>query len=473
MNTFQYQIGKEEGYVSNVLKPSTKYGLLSFEIDNQQSVVVKSKQLFCLMLDVSGSMSDIVSDNRTKMDLLKLTITNMLYHFAEKCENIYIQINTFDSEIYNVCEPTLVNSESIDGLVEKIKKIRPQNSTNIGLAIKTLNENMKDPKQKWNLEIEEKNCIGILLTDGEPTDGFTKVEKLVSMVTLEQSQHFIALGNRHNADLMQKMGNKNRFTNHWFINELEMTGSVYGEIIFNELNRRYEDCVIEVQNGMIYDYYNGCFVEKLEIGNLYNESKKNYHLQIIDSENLNITFRGKHLYDGHDATVIAYPSTTTLMTAKQYFRLGVQNLMYLVRNEPAQLSIFNGRHYLNNDFRVADDFNLLKTKIITLNSSIKTFMEENELLDDEFMKELLKDLNVMKNVQGNANQYMYLTARENAQGRETSYNMNSQFDEDAETIVNGSSPPSLERTSAGVYATPGRLNMMREVSDTSRTQNIY
>ena len=65
-------------------------------------------------------------------------------------------------------------------------------------------------------------------------------------------------------------------------------------------------------------------------------------------------------------------------------------------------------------------------------------MEENDLKDDEFMKELLKDLNVMKNVQGNANQYMYLTARENAQGRETSYNMNSQFDEDAETIVNTS-----------------------------------
>ena len=52
------------------------------------------------------------------------------------------------------------------------------------------------------------------------------------MVTSEQSQHFIALGDRHNADLMQKMGNKNRFTSHWFINELEMTGSVYGEIIF-------------------------------------------------------------------------------------------------------------------------------------------------------------------------------------------------------------------------------------------------
>ena len=147
--------------------------------------------------------------------------------------------------------------------------------------------------------------------------------------------------------------------------------------------------------------------------------------------------------------------------------------MYLIRNEPPQISIFNGRHYLNNDFKVADDFNLLKTKIITLKIAVTCFMEENDLKDDEFMKELLKDLNVMKNVQGNANQYMYLTARENAQGRETSYNMNSQFDEDAETIVTGSSPPSLERASAGVYATPGRLTMMREVSDTSRTQRLY
>jgi hypothetical protein len=196
-------------------------------------------------------------------------------------------------------------------------------------------------------------------------------------------------------------------------------------------------------------------------------------LQIENEDDLNITFRGKHLYDGEVATVLAYPSSTTLMTAKQYFRLGVQNLMYLIRNEPAQVSIFNGRHYLNNDFNVNEDLNLLKTKIITLKIAITCFMEENDLKYDEFMKELLKDLNVMKNVQGNANQYMYLTARENTQGRETSYNMNSQFDEDAETIVNSLNPPSLERASAGVYATPGRLTMMREVSDTSRTQPLF
>ena len=61
MKSFQYQIGKEEGYVSNVLKPSTKYGLLSFEIDNQQSRV--------------SSLTEKVTEAATALDRREAALT--------------------------------------------------------------------------------------------------------------------------------------------------------------------------------------------------------------------------------------------------------------------------------------------------------------------------------------------------------------------------------------------------------------
>jgi hypothetical protein len=60
----------------------------------------------------------------------------------------------------------------------------------------------------------------------------------------------------------------------------------------------------------------------------------------------------------------------------------------------------------------------------------------------------------------------YATAREESQGNQTVYNTVSdmQDNSDDDTMLNSLRPPKLRREPTSAYATPGRLNIMRELS---------
>ena len=158
----------------------------------------------------------------------------MIHYFAENCNNIYIDIKGFDDRIHNYIESTLITKTNMDDLLNKLHSMRPMNSTNIELALNTLKSNIESGDQTMR-------HVCILLTDGHPTCGSMDPTELVENVMKNKDYHFIAIGNDHNAKLMNKLGNVDPKTNNWFINEIEHTGNVYGEIIFNETNMLYEN----------------------------------------------------------------------------------------------------------------------------------------------------------------------------------------------------------------------------------------
>ena len=72
---------------------SKKYGLLSLE--TCEKIDTNTPILFSFMIDVSGSMSDIVQGNRTKIHLLKHTLQNMVHYFAQY-NHIYMEVDGFE-----------------------------------------------------------------------------------------------------------------------------------------------------------------------------------------------------------------------------------------------------------------------------------------------------------------------------------------------------------------------------------------
>ena len=211
--------GKQLPIVDNNIEDTSNYGVLSLEMSDIQ--INDAPILFHIMLDVSGSMSDIVSHNRTKMQLLKHTIENMIHYFAENTENVYICVKGFDNNIHDYIEPSLVSKSNIDILLNKISKIRPMQSTNIGLALETLQSDMTSDVN------EDKYNVAILLTDGHPTSGIMDINELMNIVLRDKTYHFIALGNEHNGNLMNALGHYHSETRNWFINEIEHTGNVW------------------------------------------------------------------------------------------------------------------------------------------------------------------------------------------------------------------------------------------------------
>ena len=441
-----------------------KYGVLSLE--TKASSPSSTSMLFSFMIDVSGSMSDIVSKGRSKIQLLRHTLQNMVLHFAHKRENVYIEINGFDNHIHHYVERICVSKENVNDIISKIHAIHPMNSTDIGLALNTMNENLDIEHES----IECYNKVGILITDGEPTCGITNVSELVNFASPKYINHFIALGKDHNSRLMSSLGKKYTTCCDWFIDDIEFTGNVYGEILFNETNRVLDKCVITVNNGTIYDFKKGCFESSLEIGNLSSEAKKEYHILAENMENVSIVLNGTNVVTRETYTMNSSKETpeidNNISLLKQYYRLCVQKFLYDIRSNldnknerlvfrrdcftfglPPPLHEFD-----NNQIDCADD----------LKNNLQKFMGQHHIENDEMLQGLVNDLTLVKEMNNNImDPFTYLCARENTQGRQLAFDSGSQtIDLDEGNL----GPPLLTRARTSAYTSPGRTQLMREMS---------
>jgi hypothetical protein len=470
---------------------SKQYGSMNFAIGELESRI-NEPMLFHIYVDVSASMMDIVSKQQTKMTLVKHTIVNILHHFADNPKNVYVQLKGFDDRIHNFIAPVLVSNDNINDLLKLVERLRPMNSTDISLVLNELNKDVDTDYFK----IPKHNRIGIVLTDGEPTSGICNVDDLVDIVRDSCSYHFIALGNEHNDNLMYKLGHKNCYTSNWFIDDIEHTGNVYGEIVFNELHRVYYDNVIHVTGGKVYDYTKGEFCDKMELGTLSEETDKHFHLLIEDESIFEISISGKLLDNKTnylEKTRPCSPPTDgeNIKITKQFLRLCVQKLMFETREEKNTYPEENYIHLgglgglgglglfppypppppprkkqkiydLKEEEEKDKDVNeSLKDKVYTFYEFITNFIKTRGLEQDDFMIELLKDINVMKNGLDDRHVLKYVSAREDSQGRQRAFNTASQYEDDNSGLID-MDPFGRQPTSA--YKTPRRCDLMREIS---------
>lgn len=245
---------------------------------------------FLFNIDESGSMSELCKDGKTKMDHIQFTMNQMLLYFAENPEaTIYVHVNAFSDNVRTVIETTQVTTQNVNDIIERIKKIRPQNSTNLELALKTANQTMNDYLQTRSSNNQSSpRMIHVLLTDGHPTMGDSSESSLASLVYDNFSNIFIAFGLDHNPSLMNKLGNAGKNTTNYLVSKLELIGHVYGEIVHNHLFKVLDNVVLDVVDGegAIYDWYSNEWKTTLHVSPLTNESKRYYY---IKSKNPNET----------------------------------------------------------------------------------------------------------------------------------------------------------------------------------------
>lgn len=460
------------------------YGVLSFNVPSHETTTLPI--FYDIMVDVSGSMSDKLCDGRTKMQLIIHTLTNILHHFAENTQNSHIQITGFDDSIHSYIKRTVVTPDNVESLISKLSTMRPMNMTNIELALQTIADcvNTNEPPCKQQTVI--------FLTDGDATVGEHDPAKLSELIPNSVSFHSIALGKYHNSDIMYALGHRTPYTSNWFINELEHTGNVYGEIIFNETHRVLNSVVIRVNNGRIFNYSSGEFETSIHIGNLSSEMNKQYHIMSDTPSDCNVciqgidTVNGTHTeYNAIDMSSVIQSSSihndcdelNTHFIKKQYMRFGVQKLMADLRlcsqlsdNRPrVAISIFDNYKQLLPDVKDNCDelrkaFNQRAKK---LRDSIIKYMDSNDLKEDSLLYGLVDDLNVIINTLTNNLNLKYAVAREESQGRQTAFNTVSEMQDniDDDDSLLDIRPPRLRREPTSAYATPGRLDLMREMSN--------
>jgi hypothetical protein len=180
------------------------FGILKLNASSSPLTIDNHDIIF--MVDRSGSMSDMCSDGRSKMQHICHTLTNMINYIKNnKSINAYITINAFDDIIYNVVERCQITDDNSYSILCKIPKLYPKNSTNIELALNNINETAINIKQLY----PNNQITSIFMTDGEVSTGKNDPEFLSEIVDKSIANYFIGFGIDHDSVLLNQLGNLN------------------------------------------------------------------------------------------------------------------------------------------------------------------------------------------------------------------------------------------------------------------------
>jgi hypothetical protein len=185
--------------------------------------------------------------------------------------------------------------------------------------------------------------VHIFLTDGNPTIGDCSESSLTSLVDDTFSNVFIAFGLDHNAILMNKFGNVGKNTTNYLVSELEFIGFVYGEIVHNHLFKVLDNTVLEIEEGLIYDWISNEWKTNLNISALSSESKKFYYVKSTDPYETRIKisgrpidrFAGEYFEEYVDKLPDLIETSSTIVDVdltKHILRLCTQRLLYEARS---------------------------------------------------------------------------------------------------------------------------------------------
>jgi len=254
---------------------SYEFGTLNLKLSETETTQEPISILF--MVDYSASMSDVCRDGRTKIVHLKHTLCRIIEEINNKKMKIYISVVAFDDNIHEIFDFVLVDDDNIKELIEKIEELKTRSSTNIEKALKEVDERIKREKRK---------CFNIFMTDGEVNGGEQDPNILSKLVNKNIQNIFIGFGETHDSHLLRVLSKTSQNNDYRFIDKLENSGLVYGEVLHNILYSVIEKPLITITNGEIYDWNTNKWETELNIPNLVSGTEKVFHVRTKTPENI-------------------------------------------------------------------------------------------------------------------------------------------------------------------------------------------
>ena len=225
------------------LKGDVNFGILDLKAFS--SLLTQEILEFVFQLDRSGSMTDMCSDGRIKMQHIIHTMSNIVTYFRENpALNVFITVEAFDDKLYSIVKRTNVTEENYREIIKKIENLTPKGSTDIGIALNRVSEITSELRTKF----PDHKINHIFMTDGQITQGETNHDKLSALVDPEITNAFIGFGIDHDASLLIDLS-AGVNSNYYFIDKLENAGLVYGEILHSIVYRFLTDVVINISEG--------------------------------------------------------------------------------------------------------------------------------------------------------------------------------------------------------------------------------
>lgn len=457
----QTSIQFENAFISNdfinvddLANSNVKFGVLHLKINKTEPIVKKRHIVFSV--DCSGSMSDITDDGRSKMDHSNHTLMNMIIYFANHPELLVsISVFAFDGSIYKIIENTEITQDNLDDLIKEVKNIRPKDTTDIEKAL--INSNDYISKYISNINNEnDVDIVHIFMTDGDATQGKQNPSELKELVTPLVTSIFIGFGVDHNSYLLKELSSHNN-NSYYFVDALEKSGLVYGEILHSYIYKIFENTCISVKNGLLYDWKKNIWVDKLDIGYLVGETNKTIHILSSNSNDFECIIESK---DCLSKELINLPVKNNIADgfvdlSKYKYRQRTQQLLFEVNTYNFN-NIIKGDDYENFWEKQMENKHILREKMKNLLEEMKQLLEkvvqkdDNQLLDEysSFIKMLCDDIYVCLQTFDTRYGAMYSCARQLSQGSQRSYSANYTSSQKQHNLNYNTTSPKLLRSYA-------------------------
>jgi len=394
----------------------THFGIVQCHVAEETVSLVDMEYEFIFMLDRSTSMNQRCADGKTKLYHVIHTMKNILGYLCEHPTiRHHIIIETFDDDVHLIVERCVVNADTYPNLIHILNKVKPDGSTNIEAALNSI--------KKRTLSLDDANAnkkiVQLFMTDGYATMGETNSDLLFQLVLPNVTNIFIGLGIDHDTSLLEKLSNIKQGS-YYFIDALEKSNIVYGEIMHDLLFQRLQRISLHVTQGSIYDYVKNQWLDTLSIDYLSSGAIKTFHLQSSCPTECVVTLTGETV----DGTNVSIPLTNRFAEplTKYVFRQKTLEHLYDVRmyfrNHPIDHSIDN--HSMEKGILKKN----IKDKLTAFLEELKQYRTEHDLLEDPFYGLLEEDIAVTLKMFDTMYASMFSWARQTSQGSQRGYSAN-------------------------------------------------
>ena len=406
-----------------------KFGV--FELKIADTPMLTGHQALDTSNDISGSMSDLCKDGKSKMQHAIHTLKNIVTAIVKSNEaSVTMATYGFDNRIEEIFPDTQITSDNESELRVKMDQLQPRNGTDLYQALEC-QANRVANRREGTPNVRQTN---ITLTDGQANEGkSTKYSEMAKQVAPNCTNIFIGFGSDHNATGLQQLADAQPNGSYFYVAEIEKAGLVFGEVIHQMLYTALVNITLKIENGEIYDYKTNKWQTAITIPSIVSEAKKTYHLRSTTPKITNINLYAQSLVHGDqgpsildlDNLITHDTEGESVNLATHMFRQRTQELMFRAH----QHSIDGQCAYENDWTREQYDTHnesskTIRKDLVDFCKFMQQYSKENSLEDDDLLGALIADLTVVAKTFGGPRAVLYTASKCNSQGRQTSNNTN-------------------------------------------------
>jgi len=387
-------------------KELTVFGIM--EIEMAKTEITKKAQEINIVIDESGSMEDLCEDHQRKIDQIEHVVKNIMEFILKDCREADVQIgvHSFNTRVRKIFDRVKITDDNVEELITKIKKIRPTDGTNIENALKTLK----------NMERPTRTRTNIIMSDGDANDGETNNDKLARMVDSNATNYFIGFGLEHNPLLFAALSSRER-SHYYFVDKIEKSGMIYGEVLYNILFNKYDGVKLEIVSdggkAYLYDHIKNEWRSEIIIGNISSEMKKTIHIMSNTKDRVKIRVTGYDVEkEEYVEEMIEWNNMCEEDLTRWIYRQQTMEMIYRAKmiDKDREDKLTDG--LMEEETIVSKTKREMKAFVVEMNEYIKT----NNLSDDKLMRSLCEDIVVIYRTVGTEHGFMYSCSRQTSQG---------------------------------------------------------